>query len=336
MAYKDFVAYFECDLLLCSGITGVYGGVCWACNLLYDLLPTMKVKKVLNVHEAFDIRQNHSWKSRIKSKFTKIKSKFNKETRYFEWLKHTLRTHLKDFDYVFFLNENTYAYSVLTHFCSKIGILPRGIFEIYPPKTLQTPLDTLLEKTNDNDLETLMQGPYLLSVSNYYHPVKNHDQILQAYYLSQTKIPLVFVGSLNTGHALGYLKTLKQELDNKHGFKPVLFLHSLERPQVLALFTHATLFLHSAPHPCYPMVILESMQYGLPFVCMDVGCVKQLCASLVVQTPQEMAHKMDFLLNNPNHYNQVAQTLHATIQDYTYDQIIPQFLEVLNVNGHSV
>ncbi|WP_104636740.1 glycosyltransferase family 4 protein [Helicobacter felis] len=330
-AYKDFVAHFECDLLLCSGVNeGIYG-ICWTCDLLYDLLPTLEVKKALKIHESPNIRQGHSWKSRIKEVLKIILSKFfNEDKKYFRWIEGMLRNHLKDFDCVFFLDEKTHNYHTLAPFCSRISILPHGVFEIYPPKTLHTPL----KKTNDNDLETLMQGSYLLSVSNY-HPAKNHDKILQAYYLSQVQIPLVFVGFCNYVHALGMLKTLKQDLDDQYGFKPVLFLHSLERPQILALFTHATLFLHAAPHPCYPMAILESMQYGLPFVCMDVGCVKQLYADLVVQTPQEMAHKVDSLLSDPDHYYQVAKNLHTAIQNYTYDKIIPKFLETLNANGHS-
>ncbi|WP_120955578.1 glycosyltransferase family 4 protein [Helicobacter mehlei] len=331
-AYRDFVAHFDCDLLFCSGIANAHT-LHWACDLLYDLLPTLRVKKVLRLENTPPIWQDYSWKRRFKEIAKICLLGLGKEKNYFRWLKRTLEAHLKDFDCVFFLSQDTHAYRTLAPLCSKIGILPHGVLQTYPPKNLQLPLIVPTEPSGD--LETLMQTPYLISVSNYsLH--NNHDQILQAYYLSQTQIPLVFVGSYNDGRALGMLKARKQDLDDQHGFKSVFFLHFLERPQVLDLFAHATLFLHAAPHLCYPLVILESMQYGLPFVCMDIGQVKQLCADLVVQTPQEMAHKIDSLLSDPQHYHQIAQTLHATIQNHTYDQILPQFLEALSADERSV
>ncbi|WP_104639663.1 glycosyltransferase family 4 protein [Helicobacter bizzozeronii] len=332
VAYRDFVVHFDGDLLFCSGIANAHT-LHWACDLFYDLLPTLKVKKILRLEDTPPIWQDHSWKRRFKEIAKICLLRLGKEKNYFRWLKRTLETHLKDFDRVFFLSQDTHAYHTLSPLCSKVGILPHGVLQTYPSKSLQLPLNVPTEPSGD--LETLMQTPYLLSVSNYsLH--NNHDQILQAYYLSQAQIPLIFVGSYNDSHTLGMLKTRKQELDDQHGFKPVFFLHFLERPQVLDLFAHATLFLHAAPHLCYPLVILESMQYGLPFVCMDIGQVKQLCADLVVQTPQDMAHKIDVLLSDPQYYNQIAQTLHATIQNYTYDQILPPFLETLSADGRSV
>ncbi|CCF80692.1 hypothetical protein HBZS_111410 [Helicobacter bizzozeronii CCUG 35545] len=44
VAYRDFVVHFDGDLLFCSGIANAHT-LHWACDLLYDLLPTLKVKK---------------------------------------------------------------------------------------------------------------------------------------------------------------------------------------------------------------------------------------------------------------------------------------------------
>ncbi len=161
----------------------------------------------------------------------------------------------------------------------------------------------------------------MLNVSNYYKE-KGQDFVLRAYYLSQAKIPLIFVGSLDRGYCLDYLQELKRQLDQKHGFKEVYFFYKIERSQVLALFQQATLFLHGSHAEVFPMVILESMQFGIPFICTDVGNVKELCAELVVTLPEQMADKINALLGDPDYYNKITQELHGTIQEYSYEKII--------------
>ncbi|BDR28477.1 hypothetical protein HSHS1_12380 [Helicobacter suis HS1] len=76
------------------------------------------------------------------------------------------------------------------------------------------------------------------------------------------------------------------------------------------------------------MVILESMQFGIPFICTDIGNVKELCAELIVHTPEQMAKKINALLGNPDYYNKVARDLNQTLQEYTYEKIIKK-LEAL-------
>ncbi len=148
--------------------------------------------------------------------------------------------------------------------------------------------------------------------------------MLRAYYLSQAHIPLIFVGSLNTQDTLESLKCLKTQLDDEHGFKEVYFFRDLKRDWVLDLFKKATLLVHGsfAPYESFGLVILESMQFGTPFVCTDIGVVKNLCAELVIHTPLEMAHKINTLLGDARYYAQISQTLHRTIQEYTYERII--------------
>uniref|UniRef100_UPI002D76F6E4 glycosyltransferase family 4 protein n=1 Tax=Helicobacter suis TaxID=104628 RepID=UPI002D76F6E4 len=225
----------------------------------------------------------------------------------------------------------SHGYDYLKPYCTA-DILPNGVFEkdICPPKTITSALteqqnNRTTEQQNNRTTEQLadlLLKPYVLNVSNYYKE-KGQDFVLQAYYLSLAKFPLVFVGSLDRGYCLDYLQELKRQLDQKHGFKEVYFFYKIERSQVLALFQQATLFLHGsrAPYDNFPMVILESMQFGIPFICTDIGNVKELCAELIVHTPEQMAEKINAFLGNPDYYNKVARDLNQTVQGYTYEKI---------------
>ncbi len=152
---------------------------------------------------------------------------------------------------------------------------------------------------------------------------------MRAYYASQTQIPLVFVGSLNHGHTLDRLKSLKTyELDEIYGFKEVLFLYDIGREVALELCKNATLFLHGSTgnYESFPMVLLESMQFATPFICTPVGNALGLCPELVVQDASQMAVKIDTLLGNPDYYAQISQQLHARIQEFTYEKILEKLL----------
>uniref|UniRef100_UPI001F201C8E glycosyltransferase family 4 protein n=3 Tax=Helicobacter bizzozeronii TaxID=56877 RepID=UPI001F201C8E len=178
-------------------------------------------------------------------------------------------------------------------------------------------------------LETLKSTPFILNISNYY-PEKGQEMVLRAYYASQACIPLVFVGSLNSGHTLDRLKALKRhQLDTKYGFKEVLFFYDIERAAVLELCKAATLFLHGSygDYECFPMVLLESMQYGTPFICTPVGNARELHADLVAGDTDQMATKINAILGDPTYYHHISTQLHKSIQNFTYEKIILKLLE---------
>ncbi|BCZ17884.1 hypothetical protein NHP190003_11660 [Helicobacter sp. NHP19-003] len=340
-AYQDFVKNFACDLSITSAI------LTWTSDYVLDLLPTLQAKrKVLRLHGEWALMHGtpKSLKFALKDWIKRLcySPERYKMGSYVPWLRSKLKATLKDYDCVFFLHKRSHAHDYLKPYCKCVKMLPNGVFEkdICPPKTLEAALKSTIhnpqstihnpQSTIHNPQSTtasLLNSPYLLNVSNYYKE-KGQDFVLQGYYLSQTQIPLVFVGALEQGTTLSDLKQLKAQLDHTHGSKEVYFLCQVDRGGVLELFKNATLFLHASHEECFPMVILESMQFGVPFLCTDVGNVRDLCAQLIVRTPQEMAEKIDTLLGDPDHYNATAKELHQTIQEYTYERIIERLFEV--------
>ncbi|WP_120944326.1 glycosyltransferase family 4 protein [Helicobacter labacensis] len=333
-AYVDFALCFECDLLVNVSL------LTWNTDLLHDKLPKTRARrKILRTHGEYAFMSVcFGAKRLIKDalKFVLVRLGLWRSYAYAIypwWLRQALTRSLKHYDTVFFLHEGSHGYAYLKPYCSKVGILPNGVFEkdICAPKILTKSLvdATTTPQPITSTPDCLINAPYLLNISNYYQE-KGQDFVLRAYYLSLTTIPLIFIGSLNRDSTLEALQDLKTQLDKEHGFKEVHFLHGIERQQVLEFSKQATLFLHGshAPYEAFPMVILESMQFGTPFICTDVGNVKDLCARLVVDTPEEMAQQINTLLGDPSYYTQIAQELHEKVKPLAYEKIIAK-LEAL-------
>ncbi|WP_205586151.1 glycosyltransferase family 4 protein [Helicobacter mehlei] len=337
--YQDFVHHFECDLFIASGIWA------WTSDLTFDLLPVCSAKKkILRSHGEYAliyggpkgfVQHLKLWAKKIL--YSAERYRLN---AYVPLLRAKLKQCLKDYDRVFFLHKRSHGYEYLRPYCPNIDVLPNGVFEkdICPPKTLPksylcpqhntTQHNTTQHNTTHNLLENWGDGPYVLNVSSYYKE-KGQDAVLEAYYRSEADIPLVFVGFLNAGDTLDSLKTLKTQLDHTYGTREVHFLYQLPREQVLEIFKKATLFLHASHEEGFPMVILESMQFGIPFICTDVGNVRDLCAELIINSPLEMATKINALLGSPDYYNQMSQELHYTIKEYTYEKIVGKVESVI-------
>ncbi|WP_233702706.1 glycosyltransferase family 4 protein [Helicobacter ailurogastricus] len=329
-AYKDFVQNFACDLLINVTL------LTWNSNLIISLLPSLKAhKKVLINHgeQAF-MSCCFGFKRFVKDsvKFLLTTLKLYPKGIYPWWFKEQVKRHIKHYDRVFFLHNKSHGYAYLKPFCSSVGILPNGVFakDICPPKSLEVSLMGQNAKAQpDPKLSALLDTPYVLNVSNYY-PEKGQDFVLRAYYLSQARLPLIFIGALDKDHTLSRLKASKAQLDADFGFKEVFFYYALARDEVLEASKRATLFLHAshAPYEAFPMVILECLQFATPFVCTPIGNVKELCPDLIAHTPQEMAEKINTLLNDPAHYAKVSTGLHEKVQAFCYDQLVKLLEEV--------
>ncbi|WP_104732823.1 glycosyltransferase, partial [Helicobacter salomonis] len=253
-AYRDFCVPFACDLLISSGIVGK-----WNCDLLYDLLPSCRAKKkILKSHgEQELVYSSTSIPLYLKNILKFLLSGFKfRHPSYIPWLRSKLKQTLKHYDCVYFLHQRSPGYAYLKPYCH-VGILPNGIFakDINPPKTFCNDLvdrGVAARRHSSIPLEHLVCRPYCLNISNYYKE-KGQSFVLEAYYLSQACIPLVFVGALNANCTLENLNDFKAQLDDKYGPKEVYFFYQVERNQVLDLFKHATLFLHGSHYEAFPM-----------------------------------------------------------------------------------
>src|SRR5688572_14619271 len=119
----------------------------------------------------------------------------------------------------------------------------------------------------------------LLSIGNYSY-AKNERFVLDAYTASRERnMPLVFVGQEENA----YLRSLRKSARRRKLGHLVFFFHGLSKQQINWLYNHARLFLTGSRTECQPLVVLDAMAAGVPFISTDVGCVSQQGGGIIVQ-----------------------------------------------------
>jgi len=263
--YKDFILNFDCDILINECVQT------WSTDLLLKYLPLIKAQKFLHSH-GFSLL---SYKT--KNPLAYVKSKF-----YYYFL----HKFLKNYDHIFLLHNKTVETQYLNKYkINTFSYLPNGVNSEFL-------VDASKIESKDK---------YLINISNYY-PMKNQEFLMEAFYKSKTNYKLILIGSAVLKNYLEKLKELKIEFDLKYGVKNVEFLLNISRDETIDYLKSATLFLHSSELEVFPMVIVESMAKRVPYVSTDVGNVSTLPGGYVVQSVDDMATKIDYLLSNTVEY----------------------------------
>ncbi len=294
--YKNFVKDFECDVMINECVQT------WSTDLILNILDEAKAKKKFLHSHGFSLL---SYKT--KNPWAYIKSK---------WYYFTLHKYLKQYNHIFLLHDKT----IETPYLQKYGIkqfsyLPNGV-----PKSFVSKKKLSQKKEK-----------YLLSISNYF-PFKNQEFLLEAYYRSSVMYPLILIGNSVLKDYLGKLKRLKEKFDLMYGFHKVEFLYQISRKETEEYLTNAALFLHSSKLEVFPMVIVESMAKGVPFICTDVGNVSVLKGGCVILTIDEMSEKIDFLLNSNNEYNKLAYDgVESVKKSLIWDKIICKLVKYFTI-----
>jgi glycosyltransferase involved in cell wall biosynthesis len=288
--YKDFMLKSDFDIIINECVQT------WTTDLILKYLPQIKGKKFLHSH-GFSLL---SYKT--KNPLAYIKSKF-----YYQ----TLHIYLKEYAHIFLLHENTVETPYLNRYkIEQFSYLPNGVNREF--------ICDKLEKRDNNG--------YLLNISNYF-PMKNQEFLLEAFYMSNTKLKLIFIGSSVLKDYLNHLKLLKIKFDKEYGLKEVEFLLDITRENTIKYLQNATLFLHSSQLEVFPMVILEAMAKGIPYICTKVGNVETLKGGVSVETRAEMVLGIDKILENEEYYNWlVFEGITLMKQDFNWQKIVQNLI----------
>jgi len=292
--YIRFVVDFDCDVMINECVQT------WPTDLILDHLKDIKAKKVLHSH-GFSLL---SYKTRNPWAYIKAKFYYSKLYKY-----------LREYHHIFLLHEKTVETPYLRkHNIQNFSYVPNGIDDNFI--------------INDNQIEK--KEKYIINISNYF-PQKNQEFLMEAYYQSGTSYKLIMIGSSVLKNYLDRLKRLKIQFDKKYGFKEVEFFLDIPRERTVEYLEGATLFLHSSLLEVFPVVIIESMAKGVPFVSTDVGNISDLSGGRVVQNVDEMAREIEAITNNKIIYDKmVLDALKLIKTDLNWSKIVEKLDKVLH------
>jgi glycosyltransferase involved in cell wall biosynthesis len=277
-AYQNFMAAYDGDAIL----SHMNGG--WTSDLLALAERRTTAKRVAVGHGYH----------RLPFRFVKAGCSFGVLTWAWRvWRARTLAAALRRFDHLVFLADSPFP--------------DKGFYDLWVARRERLPYSIIPNGVEVPaavaDCEVLCRTlgfgdrPFLLNVSNYVEG-KHQAEALECFLAADTDAhDLVFIGSAKTSFKAD-LEWRVNRNRGRLGGRRVFVLDSVPRDLTCAAFRHATLFLLLSDREAQPMVILESMAAGLPYVSRDVGCVREMKGGVLAAGRTEFVAAINQLLGD--------------------------------------
>ncbi|MAG24870.1 hypothetical protein CMI47_04750 [Candidatus Pacearchaeota archaeon] len=201
-------------------------------------------------------------------------------------------------------SKNYVDYDYTMNFASRTHVVPNGvnIDEFNAPYSGK--LDSLRRD----------YGNILLTVANFF-PGKGYDGLLKIYdelYKIRKDFAVAIVASKVTWNVANNWLARMKKVFKSRPYKVKFFL-DMERPEVVQCFLGSDLFVFPSQKEVAPLVLIESMAAGLPWLSLPVGHTQDLCGGEVLDgvprksdgscgytdsVVKNMAIKINSLLNN--------------------------------------
>lgn len=200
---------------------------------------------------------------------------------------------ISKYDRIVFTTGKYDFHRFLDHTIAKIIRFP-GI------KIIPNSIDVANEKLASEKFKSwgAPQELVVMCVSNYF-PGKNQELALRAF--RRASIPdsvMVFIGSSFNDYS-NHLMKLDAELSKSSSHGRVVFLENFSRAETLAAYRTADIFLFTSISETGPLVVLEALAAGVPFVSTRVGIVDQVPGGIVVNGEKQLADALVVLAANP-------------------------------------
>lgn len=175
-----------------------------------------------------------------------------------------------------------------------------------------------------------LQHPLMFLCVAYYCDGKNQLSALRAY--RQARIPnsaLVFIGTERNDYSRA-MEQLDAQMAPEFPEGRVLVLDKLGRAMTEAAFRTMDIFLFPTKAETQPLVLIESMAAGKPFISMDRGCISDFAGGTVVQTEPEMVKEIQRLALNADLRAKLgAQGRRDFLAKYTKQSVVDAYEEVI-------
>lgn len=199
----------------------------------------------------------------------------------------------------------------------KIVVTYNGISSHYKAEHQQKDLDYIRE---------LYQLPkkYILSVCNC-KPHKNLKQLVQAYCLTDVKIPLVL--------ATGYDPKLQEIAANYKKKHLIIFSRFINEKHLPLIYAQASLFVYPSSYEGFGLPPLEAMACGVPVLASKSSSLPEILGSFVTYTEpnniKALAHDISMILEDkktPSLQKKTQQINHA--KQFTWRNLAEKTLAV--------
>ena len=201
-------------------------------------------------------------------------------------------------------SKNYIDYDYSMNYASKTHVIPNGV----DLSEFEVSYDGLVDSLKSKHEKTL------LTVANFF-PGKGYDGLLgvydELYRIRKDFCAIIVASKVSWGVANNWMARMKKVFESRP-YK-VKFLLNKSRGEVIQAFLGSDLFVFPSQKEVAPIVLLEAMAAGLPWLSLPVGHTKDLCGGVVLDgvtrkpdgscvytegTTKNMAYKIDELLNN--------------------------------------
>ena len=181
--------------------------------------------------------------------------------------------------------------------------------------TLKKPINYVLENSckdsfsPQNINNKRKNNSAYIMIANYLHD-KNQEMAIKAYFSSNSKRPLVFIGSYETDYLL-HLKRMAKKYQAKDKEKKVIFIVGEKHSETMNRLSSAFCLIHSSKSEKYPVVICEAQKSKTPFICTNTGICGFLPGGINVTKRAELTKAINMLESDTIIWNKLSNEAFA-------------------------
>ena len=278
--YKNFLKTYKCDLWILNAWQT------WSTDIPLSMLGQIYGKKLIFSHGT-------SVNLFIKSDF------FRSMIRYVLWRPYWWRMKdvLKKLDGIIFLSDSDFDsrsddLKMARELAIPFSVVPNALSEI------------AYQKLEANPLNFSSRNGFI-SVGSY-DWAKGHDFVIRSYAKSRFKnlVPLRIFGQkyndyTNSLRSLAFRLGLRDDM--------VTFYEGISGEELLKHYSSSSLFLCGSHTECQPLVLIDAMATGTPFIARASGCIPSMAGGISVFSEIECTNQINHLMNNNQEWERYAK-----------------------------
>lgn len=247
----------------------------YAADWALGIMDKIKCRKVLYMHGMPDFRLHRqdfvSAYSVCKTIFRNLRWSLFYKSHWKQIMKYDTVVHL-------FKNDNSYTYFHKNGYKNNI-VIENSCEDIF----------------YDNDNEP---KPYFLYVGNYCQR-KNQMRAIELFYKSDKlkDFGLILIGGADNKYCKN-LKRRNEQLNLIHGKRDIRILYGQNRDAIIEYTKSAYATIMTSTFEFYPIVLVESMAAGVPFISTNVGIVRMLPGGVICNNSKDFIYWMELFVKN--------------------------------------